>query len=188
MARARCRAACCSFAEEEELSKIEIRDNYRIVLTGQGGQYFHVSCFEKMLDLPSLTPSQSKLDTDSYRWNQNWPWPWGIMPRKWSEHGGRVELDKIAEYITACDTYDEDEDDFDTQWIDWQLAHQRKCFDRDCECPPAPRGLEGPILKDYKTMEGETCSVSEVLRHPSVEILASSFHRAGSGLRSENHK
>jgi hypothetical protein len=175
MARARCRAACCSFAKEEGLSEIEIRDDYQIVLAGQQRQYFHVSCLEKLLDLPSLAPSRFKLDSDRYRWNDNWPWTWGLMLRKWFEHSGRIDINKIAEYSTAYDTYDKDEGDFDTQWITWQLAHQRKCLDGYSECPPAPIGPEEPILKDYKTMEGETCLLSEVLQHPSVEMLAVSI-------------
>jgi hypothetical protein len=51
MARARCRAACCP-AKEEGLSEIEIQDDYRIVLAGEQRKYFHVSCLEKLLDLP----------------------------------------------------------------------------------------------------------------------------------------
>jgi hypothetical protein len=101
------------------------------------------------------------------------------MLRKWFEHSSRIDLNKIAEYSTAYDTYDKDEGGFSTQSFTWQLAHLCKCLDGYCECPPAPIGPEEPILKDYKTIEGETCLLSEVLRNPSVEMLASSIHISG---------
>ncbi|PVH91609.1 hypothetical protein DM02DRAFT_334936, partial [Periconia macrospinosa] len=84
MARARCRADYCSCAERRG---IEIKDEYRIVLDTRPREYFHISCLEKMLDLPSLAPARFRLDTDCYRWNQDWPWTWGLMLRKWFEHG-----------------------------------------------------------------------------------------------------
>jgi hypothetical protein len=38
--------------------------DYRIALVSDNLEYFHVSCLEKMIDLPSLAPSLFKLDTD----------------------------------------------------------------------------------------------------------------------------
>jgi hypothetical protein len=120
MAKARCYANCCPFAEKAGKFPIEIRDDFRIVLTSTLREYFHVGCLEQMLDLPLLAASRFKLDMASYRWNQNWPWTWGLMLRKWFEHNGRIDLDKIAEYITAYKMSKEELGDFSARHIDWQ--------------------------------------------------------------------
>jgi hypothetical protein len=82
-------------------------DEYRIVLLSDDREYFHISCLEKMIRLPSLVPSRFKLDTEYYRWN--------------------VDLAKIAEYIDAYDTFQRANGDFSTQHVEWQLTHLREC-------------------------------------------------------------
>lgn len=172
MTRARCRARYCAIAEEA--GELEIRDDYRIVLTSHERIYFHVTCLENTLDLPSLAPKRFKLDAASYRWNDNWPWTWGLMLREWFAYGGCIDLGKIAEYIQNYERYEEEGDKFDTIWIDWQLDHQRKCNDdkESCQCSSPPQAPIAPILKDYKTDEGDTCPLNEVLQHQLVENLA----------------
>ncbi|ELR06986.1 hypothetical protein GMDG_08220 [Pseudogymnoascus destructans 20631-21] len=64
--------------------------DYRIALVSHNLEYFHISCLEKMIDLPSLAPSRFKLYTDGYRWNSGWPWTWGLMLRKWFQHSGFI--------------------------------------------------------------------------------------------------
>ncbi|KAF2180920.1 hypothetical protein K469DRAFT_555790 [Zopfia rhizophila CBS 207.26] len=181
MARARCRADYCSFAEEAGKLSIEIKDEYRIVLGTQPREYFHVSCLEKMLDLPSHAPTRFRLDTDCYRWNQDWPWTWGLMLRKWFEHGGCINLGPIAGYIKVHKRYEKEDGDYDTAWIEWHLAHQRKCNGDEevCKCPPPPEAPAEPFLQDYQTKKSDVCPLSEVLRHGYVERLASAIQVDG---------
>lgn len=68
MARARCCAACGSFAMEEGLSSIEIEDDYRIVLACEQRQYFHVSCLEKPRIIRSL---MGKRKVRTVSWNNS---------------------------------------------------------------------------------------------------------------------
>ncbi|XP_014550519.1 hypothetical protein COCVIDRAFT_115245 [Bipolaris victoriae FI3] len=117
MARARCRADYCSFAECRV-----IKEEYRIVFDTVPRVCFHVSCIEKMLDLPSLAPARFKLDTDCYRWNRDWPWTWGLMLQKWFEHGGCINLHKIARYFKAYIRYEREVSKHDAAWIQCQLA------------------------------------------------------------------
>jgi hypothetical protein len=171
MARAQCQADHCFFAEGETV----IRDEYRIVLNTQPREYFHVVCIERLLNLPSLASTRFRLDTDSYRWNQNQPWTWSLMLRKWFEHGGRINLQKIANYTKALKQYRNEEADFGTAWIDWHWEHRRKCNDGEelCSCPSQPTAPEKPFLGDYRTQESDVCPLSEVLRDQYVGRLAS---------------
>ena len=181
MARARCRADYCFFAEKAGSRQVEIKDEYRIVLDTQPREYFHVSCLEKMLDLPSLAPTRFRLNTDCYRWNQDWPWTWGLILRKWFEYGGCINLRKIAGYIKAHKRYEKEDDDYDTAWIERELAHQRECNDKEggCKCPPPPEALVEPFLKEYQTNKGDVCPLSKVLRHRYVERLVSAIQVDG---------
>lgn len=129
-----------------------------------------------MLDLSSLAPSRFGLDTASYRWNNGWPWQWGLILRKWFEHSGRINLDKISAYIEAHDTFKEELGNFSTKHIDWQITHFECNSDRkSCGYPPEPEGPETPILKDYTTQEDEKCPLSDILRHPYSKRLATTF-------------
>jgi len=83
----------------EETGDYKIYDDYRIMLTAQERQYFHVICLESALELISLVPERLKLDASPYSWNHNWPWTWSLMLRKWFEHRGQINLDKIVQYI-----------------------------------------------------------------------------------------
>lgn len=141
-----------------------------------------------MLDLPSLAPKRFKLDTARYRWNNSWPWTWGLMLRKWFEHGGCIDLDKIAEYIRACKRFKGENNNFSTSWIKWQLAYQRTCKDdkESYQCPPPPEAPKEPILKNYKTDKGDTCPLSEVLGYEFIEDLTPAI-RVKSGYCAAEH-
>jgi hypothetical protein len=99
MRRAQCWAGECPIPDTSPRYEGRIMDEYRIVLVSDDRKYFHISCLEKMIRLPSLAPSRFKLDTECYRWNDGWPWTWGLMLRKWFEHSGCIDLTKIVEYI-----------------------------------------------------------------------------------------
>ena len=73
MRRAHCRANECFIANASRRGESVIMADYRIALVSHNLEYFHISCLEKMIDLPSLAPSRFKLDTDAYRWNNGWP-------------------------------------------------------------------------------------------------------------------
>jgi hypothetical protein len=146
--------------------------DYRIALVSHNLEFFHISCLEKMIDLPSLAPSRFKLDTDGYRWNSGWPWTWGLMLRKWFEHSGCVDdLARIAEYIDPYDRFKAEVKAFSTPHTEWQLTHLNHCTaDRGfCGCPPEPEGPGSSLtLEDYKTGDTKACSIGEVLQHPYV--------------------
>jgi hypothetical protein len=173
MRRAQCLAGECPIADTSPRDKGRIIDDYRIVFVSDDREYFHISCLEKMIRLPSLAPSRFKLDKEGYRWNNGWPWTWGLMLRKWFKHSRCIDLAKIAEYIDRYNTLQRANSDFSTQHVEWQLTHLHECTaDRgSCGCLPEPEGLIEPTLEDYKTEK--ECSIGEVLRHPYVERLAS---------------
>ena len=103
------------------------------------------------------------------------------MLRKWFEHGGCINLRKIAGYIKAHKRYEKEDDDYDTAWIERELAHQRECNDEEggCKCPPPPEAPVEPFLKEYQTNKGDVCPLSKVLRHRYVERLASAIQVDG---------
>ncbi|OBT38972.1 hypothetical protein VE00_10820, partial [Pseudogymnoascus sp. WSF 3629] len=76
--------------------------DYRIALVSHNLEYFHISCLEKMIDLPSLAPSRFKLDTDGYWWNSSWPWTWDLMLRKCVLPIEDLAADYKAGDIKAC--------------------------------------------------------------------------------------
>ncbi|KFY03267.1 hypothetical protein V490_00223 [Pseudogymnoascus sp. VKM F-3557] len=123
MRRAHCRASECIIANASPRGDSLIVADYRIALVSDHLQYFHISCLEKMIDLPSLAPSRFKLDTDGYRWNDDSPWTWGLMLRKWFQHSGCVDLARIAGYIDTYDTFETEHGAFSTAHIDWKLTH-----------------------------------------------------------------
>lgn len=174
MGRSQCRAVECPITDTSPRDMGRIMDDYRIVLVSDDRKYFHISCLEKMIGLPSLAPSRFKLDTEGYRWNDGWPWTWGLMLRKWFEHSGCIDLAKIAEYIDAYDTFQKETYDSSTEHIDWQITHLRECTTDhgSCGCPPEPEVPVAPTLEDYKMGEAEVCSIGEVLRHPYVERMS----------------
>ena len=146
-------------------------DEHRTALVGHAREYFHVSCLEEMLDLPSLSTTRFKLDKEPYRWNDDWPWTWGWMLRLWSEHSGRIDLAKIKAYIKSHKNFEKVDGDFSTEYFEWYFEHQGECSaeTRNCRCPPEPKGPTPPILEGYKTTTGGPYCLSEVLDHPYVE-------------------
>jgi len=160
MRRAQCLAGECPIVDTSPRDEGRIMDDYRIVFVSDDREYFHISCLEKMIRLPSLAPSRFKLDREGYQWNNGWPWTWGLMLRKWFEHSGCINLAKIAEYIDAYKTFQRANGDFSTQHVEWQLTHIRECTaDRgSCGCPPEPEGPIEPTLEDYKTEKESSLS------------------------------
>ena len=182
MAKAQCYANYCFIEEEQGRVGIGIRDNFRAVLTSTPREYFHIDCLEKMLDLPSLAVSRFNLDMSTYRWNQGRSWSWGLMLWKWFEHHGRIDVDKIAEYIRAYDRYKEELADYSTEHIEWQLNHLNNCQEdrTSCDCPPSPADAPiEPTLQNYETNEGDTCLLSMALRNPHVAKLPAIINVSG---------
>lgn len=64
MRRAQCWAGECPIVNMSPRYKGRIMDDYRIVLLSDDCKYFHISCLEKIIRLPSLAPSRFKLDTE----------------------------------------------------------------------------------------------------------------------------
>jgi hypothetical protein len=104
--RASCRAGDdCFYA-----SRIRaIQDEFRIRVEGVRGRfdpahyrakhYYHVLCFEAMMDLEEMIPS-GKFVCDS---DENW----GLLVRKWFQHRGRINEKVLVEYIKEREEWNE---------------------------------------------------------------------------------
>jgi len=171
-ARARCRAdRDCLHVLAEVPTETTIIDKFRIRIDGVNDpsfwrpttHYYHILCFNHMVDLEDLLPAKFQLDRQT---------TWGLLVRKWFEHKGCINLDKLATYIEAFKAYDEKRLDFSTEWIDWSIRHHPCEADRaTCACPPRPEPPEKPVLKDYVTGEEGRCSLDDVVNHPNVDDM-----------------
>jgi len=116
-----------------------------------------------MVGLEDLIPLKFKLDDSRGTW--------GLMARKWYEHEGCIDVDKVAAYIKEHKAYVEKKSDWSCDWITWSRDHRRCEADTaTCSCPPQPRSPEKLVLEDYTTGEGEGEGVIlwDVLEHPEV--------------------
>jgi hypothetical protein len=143
------------FGEDTDLQHVRpdprlIRDQYRIFIDKESLDkrclYYHLECFEAMVDLKSLVPDKFSLDTSTVGGLPSW----GLMLREWFEKKGNVALDEIAAYIDAEKAY-----------------HGVRCDLRD----PATR----PVLRDYITAEGGGCSLSDVVQHRYCHLMANTW-------------
>lgn len=170
--RARCRAENdCLPGLAGNAYGNRIASDYRICVEGAKSwnhwaptkHYYHTSCFVRMMDLlPMIRGGNFRLREES----------WGLMIRKWYENRGRVDLNKIQEYIEAHRAYNEVHMEFSTEWIEWQIKHGDSCKEGEtCACPPKPDPPEEPVLRDYKTAEDQVCGLSDLLRHENLEDM-----------------
>ncbi|KAJ4424636.1 hypothetical protein N0V82_000768 [Gnomoniopsis sp. IMI 355080] len=131
--------------------------------------YYHVACFEAMVDLAPLVPDLFSLDTQPHKGDFYWIPQWGVMVRKWFAHRGQINLGKIEEYIAAELTHDEQHCDDIEQWE--EVHKSRGCGKRFelgalCDCPPRPERPERPVLRDYvATTRDEGCSLADIVHH-----------------------
>ncbi|CAK7240827.1 MAG: hypothetical protein STHCBS139747_002275, partial [Sporothrix thermara] len=85
----------------------KIKDDFRIHVDSGAAHfhdrhmYYHVACFEAMVDLAPLVPDLFSLDTQPYKGDLYSMPRWGVMFRKWFAHKGQINLGKIEEYIAA---------------------------------------------------------------------------------------
>ena len=162
-ARAGCRAGDCFYAP-----RIYIQDEFRIRVEGVRGQfepahyrtqhYYHVLCFEAMMDLDEMIPSGKFVCSAGETW--------GLLVRKWFQHRGRINEKVLVEYIKEREEWDE------KHYGGLSPALIRALF-ADTERRHAGDGVEGiasssasvpetavvsrkedgsPILRDYSTM------------------------------------
>lgn len=177
--RARCRAEDCVYVLANHPDGRYITDDYRICVdkgrSSSGKHYYHVLCFECMIDLKPLISSKF--------WMAGPSWIWGLMVRKWFKHKGSIALDKIALFLEERDAYNKENREFSGAYITWSRDH-RKCEAglRTCSCPPEPKGPDKPVLKDYTTRGEEGCNLSDVLHHPRVEDPLEEFITCPSSL------
>jgi hypothetical protein len=170
-ARARCRAEDdCIYVQAGVPTGRAITTECRIRVDGVKDlmfwlpttHYYHVACFNQMVDLLELIPAKFRLDHQT---------PWGILIRKWYEHHGHVDLNKLTTYIEAFKAYDEKKSEFSSELIKWSRGHQQCEADQAaCGCPSKPQPPEKPILKDY-TIEEEECSLRAVVTHPNFNDM-----------------
>ncbi|KAF7552131.1 hypothetical protein G7Z17_g4538 [Cylindrodendrum hubeiense] len=126
--------------------------------------YYHVICFNYMISVEDLIPSKFKLEGS-----------WGLMVRKWYQHKGCIDLDKIAAYIAEYKAYEERETDRCGPHHVRALHHGPQCDAESdpttCSCPPAPRALDKPVLRDYTTGPENKVELSDVLSHQDVDEM-----------------
>jgi hypothetical protein len=98
------------FGEDTDLQHVRpdprmIRGQYRIFIDkgmlDERYLYYHLNCFEAMVDLKSLVPDKFSLDTSTVGGLPSW----GLMLRHWFEKKGNVALDEIAAYLDAEKAY-----------------------------------------------------------------------------------
>ncbi|CAK7204315.1 hypothetical protein SEUCBS139899_007070 [Sporothrix eucalyptigena] len=159
----------------------KIKDKFRIHVD-QGNfnypyrnMYYHVVCFEAMVDLAPLVLDLFSLDTQPYKGSLYSIPQWGVMFRKWFAHRGQINLGKIEEYITAELTRDKQYGDVVERWEETHKS--RECEKRfglgtPCDCPQRPEWPERPILRDYVATTGdEGCSLAHIVYHRYCEEM-----------------
>ncbi|KAI0380709.1 hypothetical protein F5Y04DRAFT_257216 [Hypomontagnella monticulosa] len=182
--RARCRAEDdCLHVQAEFPTGKTIIDNCRTRVDGVNDPlhwhpatyYYHVLCFDQMVDLVDLIPNKFQLAGHT---------AWGLMIRKWFEYKGCIDLEKLAIYIEAVKAYKEKILALSTPWIEWDHGHRQCEADKTpCTCPPRPEAPEEPVLKnDYTTTEEERCSLGELVEHPNFDDICDQFWFTGRGL------
>ncbi|KAK3290997.1 uncharacterized protein B0H64DRAFT_50572 [Chaetomium fimeti] len=138
------------YNEDRYMKRGYIDDDYRIVVNRgpSDKKYYHVRCFETMVDLAPLIPDKFFLDTTA---SNVGPPLWGLMFRNWFQNKGCVDLEKIAAYINAAKAYRDIEGDSDSD------TH--------------PPNTSRPVLRDHVTAAGGGCSLSDVVRHRSCDLM-----------------
>jgi hypothetical protein len=178
-ARAVCRAGDCFFAP-----RTHIQDEFRIRVEGVRSEfdpahyrtkhYYHVLCFEAMMDLDEMIPS-GKFVCDAGE-------TWGLLVRKWFQHRGRINQKVLVDYIKEREEWDK------KHYAGLSPALIRALF-ADTERRGADDGTEGissssasvpettvasrkedgsPVLRQYVTDEGWV-SLFLLLRRPEIE-------------------
>ncbi|KAI0183324.1 hypothetical protein EV127DRAFT_447471 [Xylaria flabelliformis] len=161
----------CSYDDclHESTQGRRIKQDYRITTTDTDSKpYYHVDCFEAMVDVQELLACNKLCaDKSPYRWNNGRPWQWSLMFRKWFEHKGCISLDAIAAYIDEWERYEEELPEF-----------SRKCFQAQREKNPGGEEIKGPkkpILRGYTTRKEDSCTLSAVMKHECSEKLREIF-------------
>jgi len=145
---------------------LEIDDDYRICVLKDTApsqkKFYHIRCFNQMIDLPKVALSRF-IPAGAGQ---------GLMVRKWFEHRGCIDLEKIAVYVEKYETYDAEDQEYGSIHTQWYLQH-KKCDVElgECACPPEPRAPQQPILTDYVTSADEKCELWDVLTHPRAEDM-----------------
>lgn len=134
-----------------------IDDDYRILVNRHifHKQYYHIRCFETMVDLAPLIPDKFLLDIDTTRQGIfEVPPSWGLMFRTWFKQRGHIDLDKIAAYIDAEKAY----------------QSMKRDSNSDMHPPNTPR----PVLRDHVTAAGGGCRLSDVVQHRYCDLMPNS--------------
>lgn len=182
--RARCRARDdCIYAQKNIARGETITTDFRIRVEGAmdlsfwapAKHYYHIECFDWMVDLKELIPENMKLEERN----------WGLMVRKWFEHRGKIDLAKIDTYIEEHKAFEEEYERANPNRMprdmQWWLSGHSDCAKGEAGCShPLPPHLAGtPILKDYVLENGSGCYLSNVLRHELMDELPVSFRTVG---------
>ncbi|KAK1760084.1 hypothetical protein QBC47DRAFT_389 [Echria macrotheca] len=152
-ARAGCRAGDdCFYAPRE----VRIQDRYRIRVEGVRDElgadyyrtkhYYHVLCFEAMMDLEDMIPSGNFVcDAGG---------AWGLLVRKWFQHRGRIDEKVLVEYIRARK--------------EWEEKHYSGSFTPDLSADSEPEDADSET--EGILASGSTSSVSETNEGSQEEV------------------
>lgn len=120
--------------------------------------FYHLPCFDVMVDIKDLLPAQFRLSPDT---------TWGLMPRKWFEHKGCVDLDILAAYIEAFKEYNKNHSEWSSARTKWYNAHKRCGEPAECACPARPVPPKEPTLEGYTTEDEIRCNLLDLCKHPN---------------------
>ncbi len=138
----------------------KIHDDYRILINRGpfDKRYYHIRCFEAMVDLAPLIPDKFFLDTNTSFDVGPFEAPpsWGLMFRTWFENKGQIDLEKIAAYIDAEKAYRDIKGDSGS----------------DTHPPTTAR----PVLRDHVTAAGRGCSLSDVAKHRYCDLMPNGWY------------
>ncbi len=156
--RARCRAERdCLRQSPSSDGHSRVSDPYRICLQGvdDGGWYprtnyfYHVTCFNHMVDLHALWPSKLQIDMGGSRWP--------IMLCQWFLHEGCIDLEKIATFVDEYESYM-------SVPIDQTETTYRSPPESNDQSRP-------PRLENHTTSKESRCDLEEVLNHPGCRVI-----------------
>lgn len=121
--------------------------------------YFHLECFNHMVDIYELIPNKFKL--------ANGPGPWPLMIKEWYQHRGKINAEGIARYLDAMDLYDIALRKALQKREQWQVGHRLFCEDVGlCTCPPKAAFPIKPMMESPQGVELDRLRLEYIVTHP----------------------
>lgn len=139
-----------------------ISEEYRVAVPSLGTKkYYHVECFETMVDVEELLACGKFLPNT----NAGSPPILPLMFCTWFAYKGHIDLDNISSFIDRVDAFEAEIRDFSTQVIEAQL--RKDPIWKEWKVP------QKPCPEDYIKPCQEFCKLSVVMKHRRSERLSS---------------